>query len=127
MNRVSFTNPGDLESSVPKLEFRDVISPGLGIEVPVLSWFLRAGYRYEPERLIDQDENSNFLDTDVHLLSTGVGHTFGSLTLDAHLQYHQLVSKTIYKQNPEAIGYKKEGYSIGGSLLNYGLTLSMTF
>ncbi len=135
INRVSFTNPGDLKSSVPKLEFRDVISPGFGVEVPVLSWFLRAGYRYEPERLIHQDENSNFLDTDVHLLSTGMGHTFGSflgiwtqpVTLDAHLQYHRLILKTIYKQNPEAIGYKKEGYSIGGSLLNYGLNLSMTF
>lgn len=135
LSQVSFTNPGDLESSVPELEFRDVISPGVGVEIPISSWFLRGGYRYEPQHLVYQDENSNFLDTDTHLLSTGVGHTFRSflgiwrqpVTLDAHLQYHQLVSKVIHKSNPEAIGYKKEGYSMGGSLLNYGLTLSMTF
>lgn len=135
LSQVSFMNPGGLESSLPHLEFRDVISPGVGVEIPVFSWFLRAGYRYEPQHLVYQDENSNFLDTDTHLLSTGVGHTFRSflgilrqpVTLDTHLQLHQLVSKKIHKSDPEAIGYRKEGYSIGGSLLNYGLTLSMTF
>ena len=88
---------------------------------------LRAGYRYEPEHIVSQEENSNFIDTPVHIASLGVGRSFGTVTIDLHLQYHTLTPHRVTKSDPEAVGYKAGGYEVGGSLLNYGLTLGTSF
>ncbi|OGP04430.1 MAG: hypothetical protein A2Z91_00470 [Deltaproteobacteria bacterium GWA2_38_16] len=133
LNQVTFSNPADTDSSnpvpsfLPEVQFKNIFSPSLGIEFPLKSTWIRAGYRYEPEHIKSQEENSNFLDTDVHILSCGMGRSFGIFTVDLHLQYHQLVSQVVQKTDSAAVGYKEGGYIVGGSLLNYGLTLGTTF
>ena len=126
-SHVTFTNSQDMKSFLPEIQFRDVFVPSVGVEVPLWATFLRAGYRYEPQHLVFQEENSNFIDTPVHMASLGVGRTFGMVTVDLHLQYHYLTPQRVTKSDPEAIGYKAGGYEVGGSLLNYGLTLGTSF
>lgn len=127
LNRVNFVNPGDLEARLPDIRFKNVLSPSLGVEFPWRSFLLRAGYRYEPEHVSYQEEDSNFLDTDVHVVSTGVGYSFPFIDVDFHLQGHELRSKKITKENPFSVGYREDGFTIGGFLLNYGITLTKTF
>ncbi|OGW74098.1 MAG: hypothetical protein A3J72_07090 [Nitrospirae bacterium RIFCSPHIGHO2_02_FULL_40_19] len=127
LSQMIITNPGGMKSFLPDVQFKDVISPSVGVEMPVWALFLRAGYRYEPEHVVSQEENSNFIDTPVHVASLGVGKTLGNVTVDLHLQYHYLTPQFITKSDPEAVGYKPGGYEVGGSLLNYGLSLGTTF
>lgn len=127
LSEVDFVNPGDLDSKLPEIQFKNVISPSIGLEFPWRKAFLRTGYRYEPEHVVSQENNSNFIDTHVHIFSSGAGYLFSFAQIDLYLQCHKLQAKTIHKEVPFAMGYKEGGYSIGGFLLNYGLTLSKTF
>ncbi|MBI3019331.1 MAG: outer membrane protein transport protein [Deltaproteobacteria bacterium] len=127
LSQMIITNPGGMKSSLPDIQFRDVVAPSIGVEVPLWAMLLRAGYRYEPEHVVFQEENSNFIDTPVHVASLGAGRAFGNVTVDLHLQYHYLTPQRVTKSDPEAVGYKGGGYEVGGSLLNYGLTLGTAF
>lgn len=135
INQVTFINPGEIQSKLPLVEFKDVISPGVGLEFPVGSVTLRGGYRFEPNHIQNQETNSNVVDTNVHVFSSGLGYRLKSLfgffqegvDVNAHLQYHYLESKQVVKSDMNTVGYKKDGYRVGGSLLNYGLSLQVTF
>ncbi len=127
LNQMTITNPADMKSSLPEIQFKNIVTPSIGVEFPLWATFLRAGYHYEPQHVVSQEENSNFIDTPVHVASLGIGRTFDNFTVDLHLQYHYLTPQLITKSDPEAVGYKAGGYQVGGSLLNYGLTLGTSF
>ena len=127
-NRVEFRNPGGIESHLPVVTFRDTISVGAGAEFPAGPFSIRGGYRYEPYHVVSQEENSNLLDPDVHVISSGFGFKVSdALSVDLHLQYHTLVPGRMEKQDRTAVGYRDGGYGVGGSLLNYGVTFGTTF
>ncbi len=127
LSRMVIINPANMKSFLPEIQFKDVFAPSLGAEIPLWNTFLRAGYRYEPEHVVSQEENSNFIDTPVHVASLGVGRVFGNVMVDLHLQVHYLTPQQVTKSDPGAVGYKVGGYEVGGSLLNYGLTVGTSF
>ncbi len=127
MTHVEFTNPGGISASVPEVNFRDVISPSIGFEFPWNQWWMRGGYRFEPQHLKFQDDNSNFLDTDIQIVSLGFGKNIFGFDIDFHCQYHKLMDQKVIKDDPTQIGYSENGYTLGGSLINYGLTIGQSF
>src|SRR3989338_8191751 len=67
LSQMIIVNPVDMKSFLPDIQFKDVFVPSVGVEVPLWATMLRAGYRYEPEYIVSQEENSNFIDTPVHI------------------------------------------------------------
>jgi len=63
--------PRELRGAVPK--FDDVYSYRFGLEYGFPNLDLWAGYQYAPTPVPDQPGNSNYLDSDRHILSLGIG------------------------------------------------------
>lgn len=93
---------------------------------------LRAGYVYERSPVPPQTGLTNFVDTDRHTLSLGVGLTVnapgavlpGSLTLDVHAQASILPERLIRKSNAaDFVG----SFTAGGSMSGIGATLTAVF
>lgn len=97
------------------------------VEVPI-----RAGYVYERSPVPPQSGVTNFADADRHTMSLGVGVALnavtaivpGALRLDLHGQISILPERTMTKKSPaDFVG----GYTAGGSMMNFGATLSAAF
>jgi len=118
---------------VPQLRFSDTFTPRVGVEYGLKNGImLRAGYFYQPSPVPEQTRESNYLDNDKHVVSTGIGYTFPRLpwipiwkkplTVDAFFQYTQLVTRT-YRKEP---GYG-DSISLGGHMLYAGASLRLHF
>ena len=91
-----------LDSHGQKTTFKDTWSPRLGFEQRFAKGqALRAGLRWEPTAIPEQNGRSNFVDNDRYVLSIGSGHDIliqgKRLNISWHLQYHGLVGRSHQK------------------------------
>ncbi len=127
---------GNRQSSA---NFKDitVFRFGMQQEFPIGGGFLksisyREGYQFHPSPVPDQTGDSNFLDNDRHMISTGMGLAVESplrdnevLDLDFFIQYNLLKSRSVRKSASTNIG--APGYETGGHILLYGMGVGMKF
>lgn len=119
------------------LRMHDRIVPHLGVEWRALSrrsvdGFLRAGYELAKSPIDAQTGLTNYVDRDRHSVSVGIGTTLrdlgaalpGALSIDAHLQWSELVTATTLKTS--AADYVGD-YTAGGRIINVGLSTSFAF
>lgn len=122
-------------SIVPEIAFRDIVVPRFGIEVPNESFTLRAGYAYRPGVFAYLPSGaSNFVDPDRHIISGGLEIPItAQVKFLAHVQYQMLVEDTVIKSPgdefgnttaPNNVKIGSPGYTIGGSVLGGGASLS---
>jgi long-chain fatty acid transport protein len=117
--------------------FKDRIAPRLGVEWigTRTSWGevpLRAGYIFEPSPVPPQTGPTNFVDSDRHTVTVGIGLRFprplgviaGDVSLDTHAAVSFLPARTTLKDNPsDYVGdYTREGRQV-----NLGATLGARF
>lgn len=134
---------GDLEFMVPLPDdplppgFHDTVVPRIGAEVmlhdgPDLGVALRVGYAYEPTPVPGQPGRTNYVDSDKHDLSVGLGLRVRALevvlprpiTLDLAGQALFLTRRTYEKDDPaDPIG----DYTADGYLLGLSATLGIAF
>jgi long-chain fatty acid transport protein len=135
--------------------FSDTLVPRAGIEYIAKRWSLfplsdqaelalRGGYYFVKSPVPEQTGVTNFLDSDSHVFSAGLGlalrSLFGStraLKLDGHFQFHQLVDREHRKDGdradlvgdgiPETVVIGYPGYATGGNIFAGGFTLGMSF
>ncbi len=135
--------------------FSDTFLPRAGIEYIAKRWSLfplsdraelalRGGYYFVKSPVPEQTGVTNYLDSDSHVFSAGLGlalrSLFGStraLKLGFHFQFHQLMDREHRKaggradldgdgiQETVVIGYP--GYVTGGNIFAGGFTLGMSF
>jgi len=90
-------------------DFKDTVTPRVGLEYRayrggMMDAFLRAGYAYEPSPVPEQTGRTNFMDSDRHAFSWGVGFAFKRLfgrdlpgrflSLDIGMAYHRLEARS---------------------------------
>jgi long-chain fatty acid transport protein len=98
---------------IPDPEFRDVITPAFGTEFKAVEnehirFDIRAGYFYRPTPAPDQSGLTNFVDSNTHGLSAGLGITGSDFTeilpqpisLDLYFQTHILETRKVEKDSP---------------------------
>jgi hypothetical protein len=124
---------GSLSQSLPSTPFRDIYTGHLGFQHKGTHSGLRLGYAYVPSPVPDPNQNqySNILDSTKHELYAGWGYKWekffldGSLDLDLVGFVDYLVPVQVTKNDSQAIGYP--GYTIGGTILGYGMTLTREY
>ncbi len=130
--------PGELrQTELYELHFSDRIVPRIGVEwmmpgfktktgAPILEVPLRFGYFFEKSPVPDQTGPTNFVDTDRHTVSFGVGvHVpLIHMGLDVHGAVSVLPERVTLKASPtDLIG----DYRASGEMLDVGATLTGTF
>ena len=118
--------------------FHDTLTPRASVEFRrTLGEFraaLRAGYRFDPTPVPDQTSSAmNFLDSNRHVVSAGLGATRGfhdsdgserSVTVSVHGEVQLLDRRTILKSDPaDPIGDQ----TIEGHVLHLGVTVASSF
>jgi long-subunit fatty acid transport protein len=88
------------------------------------------GYAFKPSPTPSLEKQTNFVDSDRHIVGTGYEvdtRIFGLLDkpvkFDFHLQAHYLIPKDITKENPTDIG--GPGYQVKGWVFSYGVNLNV--
>lgn len=127
------------DSAVHDPRFHDTVSARVGVEGPVVAWpgaelLARLGYQYEPTPAPQQTGDTNFLDSNRHVVSTGVGvalrEVFGSrlpapLHVDAYAQVQILEDRLHHKSSD--VPADNPGFPTvrgGGDLYQFGLAVS---
>jgi hypothetical protein len=94
--------------------------------------FVRGGYEIARSPIAAQTGVTNYLDRDRHTISFGIGTTLrelarelpGAVSIDAHLQWSELVTEITRKASPaDFVG----DYQAGGRILAGGLSLTVAF
>jgi len=119
--------------TLPSTPFHDIYTFHLGYQHQFNHDVIRAGYSYVPTPVPDPNSNqgSNILDSTKNEASIGWGHRWehffldGILNLDLVGFLDYLVPINVVKTNSQGIGYP--GYSIGGVIFGYGLTLTREY
>ena len=125
------------EYPIPPPNFSDILIPAFGMEYRALTsrhvdLDLRLGYFFRPTPVPDQTGLTNFIDSDIHAPSGGLGITLKDLfrvvtkplSLDVHFQYQIMTRRNTLKDSPaDPIG----DYQSEGSILNMGATLKVLF
>lgn len=133
---------GDLFPDTPEMfiedpKLHDNIVPALGMESkPLISHyldlFLRAGYAYRPTPVADQPTQMNFVDSNAHIASLGLGLTFKNFSkiltrpfsLDGYFQAHVLEPRMYVKDRLwDPVG----DYEIDGEVYSTGLVVTLRF
>ena len=122
---------------LPDPKFEDVIVPALGIEGRALDMDqyqidARFGYFYRQSPVRDLKGYSNFLDSDTHVLSAGIGARITDplkillrpYSFDAYFQAHILEPRSANKTLPND---PTGDYEISGYILVGGATLTLRF
>ena len=151
---------GPNESEVPFQRvfdpgFNDTVLPRVGIEYLAKQWSLfpladrvelklRGGYYFVKSPVPEQTGITNYLDSDSHVFSAGLGFAlrdlFGTtraLKLDCHFQLQHLMDREHKKDServdldgdgiPETVVIGYPGYVTGGDIFAAGFTLGMSF
>ncbi len=123
----------DVTSTTPSLESRDVVIPRFGIEAMLPKGFtVRAGYAFKPTPLPTQRHQTNYVDSDTHVVSLGGSWTFADplkvhkspLTVGVGFQVAVLRERRFDKFDPnDPVG----DYSVKGAVFNFGLDLQHDF
>lgn len=122
---------------IEPLVMHDRVVPRVGVEWRALSLrkvdaFVRGGYEVAKSPIGAQTGLTNYVDRDRHTGSIGIGTTLrglarelpGALSIDAHLQWSELVEQTTLKASPaDYVG----DYRAGGRILNFGITTTFAF
>lgn len=119
--------------SLPSTPFHDIITLHLGYQHQFLRDVFRLGYAYVPTPVPDPNTNqgANILDANKHEAFIGWGHRWEHFFLDGILKLDlmgfldYLVPLNVVKINSQSIGYP--GYTIGGTIFGYGLTLTREY
>lgn len=125
------TFQGSYSQYVPPINFHDVISLHGGVEHRFSKTHVSAGVAYVPTPVPDQSGETNILDSDKYEVYLGWGWKWhpsfwqGVLKLDLVAFADFLKPETITKTSGQYIG--APGYSIGGTILGYGLTATREF
>ena len=96
-------------------KFKDTATPRLGVEYRAFRWesldlFLRGGYFFEPTPVPEQTTRTNYLDSNRHVFSGGIGFLLKRifqqdlsshpLSLDIGVSYHWLTDR-VHQKRPE--------------------------
>ena len=133
---------GDLFPTTPTVEIgdpnlHDNFVPAIGTEaIPLTSRYvdllLRAGYSYRPTPISEQRNVMNFVDTDTHIISAGLGLTFKNFmrvlprpfSIDFFFQAHVLEPRRYVKDRLwDPVG----DYEVGGEVYSAGAVLTLRF
>jgi len=124
----------------PEPRFKDVYVPRAAVEyafTPELSQrflkkieavAIRLGHYWEPSPVPDMDGRMNILDTDQHVLSTGLGIVYQArgmerLAMDLYFQAHLLRDRRIENTEDPLFG----PIDIGGEVYSGGISVSVEF
>jgi len=120
----------------PDPKFEDILITSFGTEFRPLSRKyididLRAGYTYRPTPVTDYSTTLNFVDSNEHIISTGLGLTFKNLlkilprplSLDLYYKHHILERRKIKRPVWDAIG----NFEISGFIPHAGAVLVTRF
>jgi long-chain fatty acid transport protein len=125
----------------PDPNFSDTLSQRFGIEyrlnlIPKIKTAIRAGYGWSPSPIPDQTGESNFLDSDRHTFSGGLGIAFPApwslvakpIEANFHLRYQLLAKRRVVKLGTvPADNPGQPGYTIDGDIFSGGLSLNLSF
>ena len=115
--------------------FKDIVVPRIGLEwtpgkTGPVAWTIRSGYFYEPSPAPQQLNRSNYVDSDKHAVSAGLGLRIDDrlsilprpLEVDLAVQWISLVHREYTKADPATHGddYDARGQSLG---LKVGMSL----
>ncbi|MDD5713160.1 MAG: TonB-dependent receptor, partial [Smithellaceae bacterium] len=106
----------------PGTAWKDTWNPKIGFEYKLTDkWRLRAGYSFRPTPALAQTGDTNYLDSDTHVISGGFGYRLGPGELSAYVQYHLMKEQTVGKagSNPD-LRYE-------GTLWNTGVGYKLTY
>lgn len=123
----------DARSATIRLGAKDTLTPRVGLESTPVDWLTtRIGYYFSPQRLPLPTQQTNYIDTNVHALSLGVGFRFldptehhrQPLILDLSVQWQLFNSVQVDKPDADdPVG----DYNAGGSILQFGLDIRHDF
>jgi len=119
----------------PSPPFRDTWTPRLGLEYRFENRLVvRAGYAFQKSPVPEQTGSSNYMDCDRHVVSFGAGYTFPRgparilwkkpLTVEASVQYLELVERTYRKSDPVRYG---GDLTLGGRMVHAGLSVTLHY
>lgn len=122
---------------LPAPQFHDILVPHLGAEWIAarrsqVTWRLRGGYVFEPTPTPAQSGAMNFVDSDKHTVSAGVGAELRGLTsivprpidVDLYAAYTTMTDRIVRKISPaDRVG----DYRAGGSIWQVGLASRWRF
>lgn len=119
--------------------FHDTFTPKVGVDLLVGNYEqvdvnARAGYWYEESPVPEQIGVTSYLDTDRHILSTGLGIAVkrifdrplpNPIGLDLYLQYQHMAERTHHKSPEVAAAYPAyDPVTGGGNILTVGIFIS---
>ncbi len=119
------------------IQMSDTLVPHVGVEwraVAREAWegFVRGGYEYDRSPIGAQTGPTNYVDSDRHVVSLGLGARLlhpaavlpGDVRFDVHGQLGVLPTVTVTKQDPsDLVG----NYTAGGHIWNFGFTSTVGF
>jgi hypothetical protein len=119
------------------ISIQDRFVPHVGVEWRAIarpSWegFLRGGYEFDKSPIGAQTGQTNYVDSDRHVISTGIGVRLihpgevlpGDVRFDVHAQLSVLPDITVLKTDPsDLVG----NYTAGGHIWNFGGTATVGF
>jgi len=125
----------------PDPNFSDTLSQRFGIEyrfkpTPKIKTAVRAGYGFSPSPVPDQTGESNFLDSNRHTFSGGIGLALPApwglmakpVEANFHLRYQLLEKRRVTKLGTvPADNPGQPVYTIDGNIFSGGLSLSLSF
>lgn len=137
MVKIDFdTFQGSFRQLQPNTQYRDIVVPRFGTQFRISqNHAFRAGYAFRPSPVPDLGGETNFLDSDRHVIAAGhawrtpwnVGGS--TLRLDWHMQLHHLVRKEVVKRSPDFVGAAATTGGapmvVEGNVFSYGMTVSV--
>lgn len=117
----------DQGDGTPRTSLFDTVVPKFGIRSAVKDNIeVSAGYAFIRSPVRDQNGETNFLDSNKHLVSLGASYTFkkagfwqAPITLSAYVQDTLFQTGYIHKTQP--VSQYQQGYTFGGSVYDGGI------
>lgn len=131
--KLDFQNNPSFNQYAPDMRHKDIMVPRVGVST---KWGgdndFQTGYAFRPSPVPDQTGETNFLDSDRHIVGMGYIFHIRSLwlaeipaRLATHVQWQELVPKKVVKNSGTYIG--APSYDIKGSVYSYGLNMTAEF
>jgi long-subunit fatty acid transport protein len=110
--------------------YKDIWVPRVGLSHYLSPGYIRFGYAWKPSPTPDMRNETNFLDSDRHILGLGYdweGGLFGLVDKvvrwSTFVQGHYLIPREVVKSDPTFIG--APGYTVQGYVLSAGINLTI--